>query len=122
MNGGTCRNAISIPVAATHTTRWPTSLLAARSPCWIVKERSVVMTPRQLQGRCFRLMRELATAQGSVPLQTAWLDRLANDLADAECEVAALRPVDDRRSGPLPAAFGRDKVVSSSAMPSLHST
>jgi len=80
------------------------------------------MTPRQLQGRCFRLMRELATAHGSVPLQTAWLDRLANDLADAECEVAALRPVDDRHSGPLPAAFGRDKVVSSSAMPSLHST
>ena len=80
------------------------------------------MTPRQLQGRCSRLMRELATAHGSVPLQTSWIDRLASDLADTECEVAALRPVDDRRSGPVPATFGCDKVVSSSAMPSLHST
>jgi hypothetical protein len=80
------------------------------------------MTPRQLQGRCYRLMRELATARGSVPLQTARIERLASDLADTECEVAALRPVDDRRSGPLPATFGRDKAVSSSAMPSLQST
>jgi hypothetical protein len=67
-------------------------------------------------------MRELATARGSVPLQTAWIDRLTSDLADTECEVAALRPVDDRRSGPLPATFGRDKAVSSSAMPSHQST
>ena len=57
---------------------------------------------RQLQERRFRFMRELATEYSRKPLQTAWIDRLANDLAVTEREVAALQSVDERFSIPSP--------------------
>jgi hypothetical protein len=42
------------------------------------------------------LQGELAVAYSKVPWQTAWIDRLADDLANVEKEVAAIRQTDSQ--------------------------
>lgn len=47
------------------------------------------MDIEQLTGRYFRLRQELAVAYGSVPWNTGLIDRLADELAETEREMAA---------------------------------
>lgn len=68
------------------------------------------MKLEQATGRHLRLQRELAVAYSAVPWQTEWIDRLANDLADAEREIAGLRPLLDRSSVTLPTIEAVDRV------------
>jgi hypothetical protein len=49
------------------------------------------MKREQLMGRHIRLQGELAVAYSKVPWQTAWIDRLADDLASVEREIGAIR-------------------------------
>jgi hypothetical protein len=46
------------------------------------------MTTEQLTGRYLRLKQELAAAYREQPWQSAQIDRLANDLADTERQLA----------------------------------
>ena len=48
------------------------------------------MDLQQLAGRCFRLKQELATAYSVVPWNTGRIDRLTDDLAATEREIAAV--------------------------------
>ena len=48
-----------------------------------------VMNIEQLTGRYFRLRQELAVAYASVPRNTGLIDRLADDIAATEREMAA---------------------------------
>jgi hypothetical protein len=48
------------------------------------------MDLQQLTGRCFRLKQELATAYSVVPWNTGRIDRLTDDLASAEREIAGI--------------------------------
>ena len=52
----------------------------------------------QLLGRLVRLKQELAVAYRAQPWQSAHVDRIADDLADTERQLAALRPVDEQCS------------------------
>ena len=54
------------------------------------------MALEQLMGRYFRLKQELAMAHGSQPWQAGRIDRLANDLAQTEREIAAAVPRDEQ--------------------------
>jgi hypothetical protein len=49
------------------------------------------MSLEQLIGRHFRLQRELGIAYSTVPWHTGRIDRLANELAATEREIAALQ-------------------------------
>ena len=54
------------------------------------------MDLEQLMGRYFRLKQELAIAYRAQPWQSGRIDRLADDLAATEREIAALQPVDEQ--------------------------
>ena len=47
------------------------------------------MTIDQLSGRYFRLQKELAAAYGSLPWDTGHIDRLTDELASIERDLAA---------------------------------
>jgi hypothetical protein len=49
------------------------------------------MNLEQLMGRYFRLKQELAIAYQALPWQSWRIDRLANELANTEREIAAFR-------------------------------
>jgi hypothetical protein len=51
----------------------------------------------QLMGRYFRLKQELSIAYRQQPWQSNRIDRLADDLASTEREIAALQAARDRR-------------------------
>ena len=59
------------------------------------------MHVEQLMGRYFRLKQELALAYREQPWHGARIDRLADDLAVAEREIAALQPSDEQCSEPM---------------------
>ena len=54
------------------------------------------MELEQLMGRYFRLKQELTQAYKAQPWHSGRIDRLADDLAAAEREIAALQPVDEQ--------------------------
>jgi hypothetical protein len=54
------------------------------------------MKREQLMGRHLRLQGELSVAYSKVPWRTAWIDRLADELASVEQEVAAIRQADSQ--------------------------
>lgn len=54
------------------------------------------MDIEQLMGRYFRLKQELSIAYRAQPWQSGKIDRLADDLAATEREIAALQPVDEQ--------------------------
>ena len=54
------------------------------------KQPSRAVNLEQSTGRYFRLKQELAIAYGAVPWNSGRLDRLTNELAATECEIAAL--------------------------------
>jgi hypothetical protein len=58
------------------------------------------MNIEQLMGRYFRLKQELSIAYRQQPWQSNRIDRLADDLASTEREIAALQAAGDRRPGP----------------------
>ena len=58
------------------------------------------MSHRQLLGRAARLERELAKASAAQPRPAALIERLVTELAATEGEIAALRPIIDRRLKP----------------------
>ena len=65
------------------------------------------MDIEQLMGRYFRLQQELSVAYSMVPWQTGRIDRLANDLAATEREIAVLRLVDEQCSKPPLSVVGQ---------------
>jgi hypothetical protein len=64
------------------------------------------MDLEQLMGRYFRLKQELSIAYKAQPWHSARVDRLADDLAATEREIAALQPADEQYGEPM-LAFGR---------------
>ena len=69
--------------------------------------------PKQLMGRYRRLQKELSVAYSMVPWQMGWINRLANDLAMTEREIAALETIDEQQSETvLPLANHRQPRVS----------
>lgn len=54
------------------------------------------MDQEQLMGRFIRLKQELAVAYRAEPWQSARVDRIADDLADTERQLVALRPLDEQ--------------------------
>lgn len=58
------------------------------------------MELEQLMGRYYRLKQELAVAYKTQPWHVARIDRLADDLADAEREIAALQLYDEQCDEP----------------------
>ena len=54
------------------------------------------MELEQLMGRYFRLKQELSLAYKAQPWHSARIDRLADDLAATEREIAAQQPVDEQ--------------------------
>lgn len=54
------------------------------------------MDLEQLMGRYFRLKQELSIAYRAKPWHSGRIDRLADDLAATEREIAALQPVDEQ--------------------------
>ena len=50
----------------------------------------------QLMGRYFRLKQELSIAYRAQPWHSGKIDRLADDLAATEREIAAMQPVDEQ--------------------------
>ena len=61
------------------------------------------VSAKQLMGRYRRLQKELAVAYSMVPWQMGRINRLVNDLAVTEREIAAPQPVYERRSEPVTA-------------------
>jgi hypothetical protein len=57
------------------------------------------MSIEQLMGRYFRLKQELSIAYRQQPWQSHRIDRLADDLASTEREIAAMQAASDRQSG-----------------------
>jgi len=55
----------------------------------------------QLMGRYFRLKQELAQAYREKPWHGGRIDRLADDLAATEREIAALQPTDAQCGDPM---------------------
>lgn len=55
----------------------------------------------QLMGRYFRLKQELSMAYRQQPWHSARVDRLADDLAATEREIAALQPSDEQCGDPV---------------------
>ena len=64
------------------------------------------MELEQLMGRYFRLKQELAMTYRAQPWQSARVDRLADDLAATEREIAALQPADEQCNEFMP-SFAR---------------
>ena len=60
------------------------------------------MDLEQLMGRYFRLKQELSIAYKAKPWHGARIDRLADDLAATERDIAALQPLDEQCNDPLP--------------------
>jgi len=58
------------------------------------------MNVEQLVGRCLRLQQELSNAYRAQPWHSARIDRLADDLAAAELELARLRSAGGLSRGP----------------------
>ncbi|HWI10506.1 MAG TPA: hypothetical protein VNU48_04185 [Burkholderiaceae bacterium] len=58
------------------------------------------MDLEQLMGRYFRLKQELAIAYKAQPWQSGRIDRLADDLAATERDIAAMQPADEQYSDP----------------------
>ena len=56
---------------------------------------------QQLMGRYYRLRQELTSAYREQPWRSAHVDRLADDLAATEREIAALQPVDEQCGDPM---------------------
>jgi hypothetical protein len=54
------------------------------------------MDLEQLMGRYFRLKQELSIAYRAQPWHSGKIDRLADDLAATEREIAALQPIDEQ--------------------------
>ena len=54
------------------------------------------MDLEQLMGRYFRLKQELSIAYKAQPWHAGRIDRLADELAATEREIAALQPVDEQ--------------------------
>ncbi len=59
------------------------------------------MDLEQLMGRYFRLKQELAIAYKAQPWHSGRIDRLADELAATEREIAARQPADEQCSEPL---------------------
>jgi|KBSMisStandDraft_5_1062788.scaffolds.fasta_scaffold2892380_1 hypothetical protein len=57
------------------------------------------MNLEQLIGRHFRLQQELGIAYSTVPWHTGRIDRLTNDLAATEREIAALEALQQHQPG-----------------------
>lgn len=55
----------------------------------------------QLMGRYFRLKQELSIAYRSQPWHSGKIDRLADELAATEREIAARQPADEQCSEPM---------------------
>ena len=55
----------------------------------------------QLMGRYYRLKQELSSAYREQPWRSAHVDRLADDLAATERQIAALQPVDEQCGDPM---------------------
>lgn len=64
------------------------------------------MELEQLMGRYFRLRQELSIAYRSQPWHGARIDRLADELAATEREIAARQPADEQTLEPM-LAFAR---------------
>ena len=60
------------------------------------------MELEQLMGRYFRLQQELSLAYREQPWHSARVDRLADDLAATEREIAARQPVDEQCGDGVP--------------------
>jgi hypothetical protein len=60
------------------------------------------MELEQLMGRYFRLQQELSLAYRERPWHSARLDRLADDLAATEREIAARQPTDEQSNDSVP--------------------
>ena len=60
------------------------------------------MDLEQLIGRYSRLRQELSTAYRQQPWQSSRIDRLADDLAATERQIAALRPADEQAGEGMP--------------------
>lgn len=60
------------------------------------------MQLEQLMGRYFRLKQELSLAYREQPWHGARIDRLADDLAATEREIAAMQPSDEQCGEALP--------------------
>ena len=59
------------------------------------------MDLEQLMGRYFRLKQELAIAYKAQPWHSGRIDRLADELAATEREIAARQPADEQWNEPL---------------------
>ena len=59
------------------------------------------MDIEQLMGRYFRLKQELSIAYRAQPWHSGRIDRLADELATTEREIAALQPTDEQCAEPL---------------------
>ncbi|MGK2899504.1 MAG: hypothetical protein ACSLE9_12595 [Burkholderiaceae bacterium] len=55
----------------------------------------------QLMGRYFRLKQELSIAYKTQPWHSGRIDRLADEIAATEREIAARQPVDEQRGEPM---------------------
>ncbi len=60
------------------------------------------MRLEQLMGRYYRLKQELGKAYCEQPWHGARIDRLADDLAAAEREIAVLQPFDEQCAESMP--------------------
>ena len=60
------------------------------------------MNRDQLMGKYFRLQQALSVAYLAQPWHPERVDRLANDLAAVERQIAAIQPTDERSGGLLP--------------------
>ena len=67
------------------------------------------MNIEQLMGRYFRLKQELSIAYRQQPWQSNRIDRLADDLASTEREIAAIQAAGDRR--PLSGLMGQQAAA-----------
>jgi hypothetical protein len=59
------------------------------------------MDLEQLMGRYFRLKQELAIAYKAQPWHSGRIDRLADELAATEREIAARQPADEQCNEPM---------------------
>ena len=66
-------------------------------PAYWMAERSVVMDSRHLMGRYLRLQKELSRAYCVLPWESSRIDRLANEIAATEWEIAESQAGDPGR-------------------------
>ena len=65
----------------------------------LLQQGRVALPLAQLTGRCHRLQEELATACDAFPVHPARIHRLLEDLSSTECDIAAIRAVDEESLG-----------------------